>query len=91
MSDTESTISALSSLGSNDRQCAYGIFLNILASQHQMYFGQVVEPADARRNTKWQAAITVNGRTYRSDAYTQGKMEALHLAAGKALREFGYP
>lgn len=29
---------------------------------------------------------TVLGVTYRSDAFTQGKMEALHLAAASALR-----
>lgn len=87
MSDTASTAS-FSSLSSADRQRAYGILLNV-ATQRNFYIGLDVAPADRKHNTKWLASITVNGFTYRSDAYTAGKMEALHLAAGKALRDLG--
>lgn len=87
MSDSASTAS-FSSLSSADRQRAYGILLNV-ASQRNIYIGLDVAPADRKHNTKWLASITVGGFTYRSDAYTAGRMEALHLAAGKALRDLG--
>ncbi|KAG8877767.1 hypothetical protein FRB97_003139 [Tulasnella sp. 331] len=72
-------------MSSIDHRQSYGRF-RTLAAQQGWYFSEVAEPADRKRNTKWAAAITVGGVTYRSDAYTQGKMEALHLAAASALR-----
>ncbi|KAG9025966.1 hypothetical protein FRB95_009531 [Tulasnella sp. JGI-2019a] len=80
-----SSITDMSTLSSSDRKKSYGEFRNFVAQQG-LYFSEGAEPADRKRNTKWVAAITVSGATYRSEGFTAGKMEALHLAAACALR-----
>ncbi|KAG8977995.1 hypothetical protein FRB94_014381 [Tulasnella sp. JGI-2019a] len=85
-----STATDLSTLSPSDRKRSYGEFRNIVA-QRGLYFSEGAEPTDRKRNTKWVATVTVSGVTYRSDAFTQGKMEALHLAAASALRHLGAP